>query len=305
MDVTKKDKSNNKIPPNVSYTVESFGKKLIELRNERGITQAESAEMIGISRNALSMYERCERCPNIDIAVNTANAYGVSLDYLFGTGYKKQKNNEYNMFEMGFSEKSLDFLISEENRYYVDAILSDSRIQKISDMLYGSYYKPLINSYEMNYISRLISDLLYCILVDVTKGVYKLRPMLEDDAEELSNAIDSCIHAIKSGQKFIYSDFDSYEDCHETIESELEKIKNLLYDSCTINYNQAKQEGFSEAVKMFASGDIAIAEPLTDEELHQETPLTEYIKKIPLKDQISMTTSELFETAKHILKNQN
>ena len=137
----------------------------IELRNEKGITQEESAKLIGITRNTLSMYERGERCPNIDIAVSAANAYNVSLDYLFGTGYKKQRNNECNMYEMGFSEEALDFLCSEENRYYVNAILSDPRIQKISDILYGSSYKPLINSYEMNYISRIISDLLYNILV--------------------------------------------------------------------------------------------------------------------------------------------
>ena len=82
MTVTKKSQTKCKDTTTVSYTVKSFGEKLIELRNERGITQAESAELIGVTRNSLSMYERGERCPNIDIAVNAANAYNVSLDYL-------------------------------------------------------------------------------------------------------------------------------------------------------------------------------------------------------------------------------
>ena len=65
MTVTKKDLKKNIEHTNVSYTVESFGKKLVELRNENNLTQAGSAEKIGISRNALSMYERFERCPSI------------------------------------------------------------------------------------------------------------------------------------------------------------------------------------------------------------------------------------------------
>lgn len=254
MTVTKKDNSNNSTHTNVSYTTKSFGEKLIELRNEKGITQSESAEMIGISRNALSMYERCERCPNIDIAVNAANAYKVSLDYLFGTGYRNQKNNEYNMFEMGFSETSINFLSVEENRHYLDAILSDPRIQKITDMLYGAYYKPLINSYEINYISRLISDLLYCILVDVTKDTYKLRPMLQEDAEELADAIDDCINHLKQEGHLILTDYDAYEDCHDTLQTELERIKLLLEDTPISHYNQAKSEGFHHAIEMIATG---------------------------------------------------
>ena len=229
MTVTKKSQTKCKDTTTVSYTVKSFGEKLIELRNERGITQAESAKLIGVTRNSLSMYERSERCPNIDIAVNAANAYDVSLDYLFGTGYRNKKNNEYSMYDMGFSEEALDFLCIEENRYYVDAILSDSRIKKISDILYGSDYKPLINSYEMNYMSRLISDLLYCI------------------------------RQLESKEYLLRTDYDEYVDCCDTIQTELERIKSLLEDAPDTNYHQAFQDGFNAAVKKFCAGELQIA----------------------------------------------
>ena len=39
MTVTKKSQTKCKDATTVSYTVKSFGEKLIELRNERGITQ--------------------------------------------------------------------------------------------------------------------------------------------------------------------------------------------------------------------------------------------------------------------------
>lgn len=302
MNVTKKDKKKRKDSYSVSYTVESFGEKLIELRNERNITQTESAELIGITRNTLSMYERCERCPNIDIAVNVANVYNVSLDYLFGTGYKNPKKNQYSMYDMGFSEEALDFLCSEENIYYVNAILSDPRIQKISDILYGSSYKPLINSYETNYISRLVSDLLYCILVDVTKGVYQLRPMSNDDTDELFNTVNDCIKQLENEEHLLRTDYDKYLDCCDTVQTELERIKTLLENYPSSDYHQAFEDGFSAAVKKFVSGEFKIASPLDESELQLEEKLKKYINKIPFKKSLSMSASELFEEARKLME---
>lgn len=258
MTVTKKDSSKKTNRQNVSYTSESFGQKLVELRNENNLTQAESAEKIGISRNALSMYERCERCPSIDIAVNVANVYNVSLDYLFGTGYKNPKYNYENLYDLGFSEKTLDFLSSEENAYYVDAILSDPRTNKISDILYGFSYKPLINSYETNYVSRLISDLLYCIVVDVLKDQYHLRPISEDEIYELLDAVNSCLFHINHEEDLVHTDYDKYLDCCDTIETELERIKSLLENVPSTDYNRGREDGFADAIKRIANGEIKL-----------------------------------------------
>ena len=265
MNVTDINKTVSKKQNNVSYTVESFGEKLVALRNERGLTQAESAGLIGITRNSLSMYERCERCPNIDIAVNVANVYNVSLDYLFGTGYRNPKYNCETLYDLGFSEETLDFLSSEEHRYCVDAILSDSRIQKISDILYGFSYKPLINSYETNYVSRLISDLLYCIIVDVLKSSYQLRPISESEAEELLDAIDSFLQLNCQKESLVYTDYDKYLDCCDTIETELERIKLLLKNNPFTDYNRGREDGFNNAIKQFASGEckVELADPDT------------------------------------------
>lgn len=286
---------------NVSYTVKSFGEKLVELRNEKGITQAESAELIGITRNSLSTYEHGTRCPSIDIAVNVANAYNVSLDYLFGTGYRSPRNNEYNMYDMGFSEEALNFLCLEKNRYYVDAILSDSRVQKICDMLYGSSYKPLINSYEMNYISKLIADLLYCILVDVTKDTYKLRPLFAEETKELLDAVNGCIEQLKREDHLLLTDFDEYENCHDTIQEELEKIKLLLENAPITNYNQAFQDGVYSAMELIAKGNLKL-ESLDEAWVKEEMKLDEYIKKIPLKRYAKMSVDEQFAEVRKMMK---
>lgn len=272
MTVTKKDLKKNIEHTNVSYTVESFGKKLVELRNENNLTQAESAEKIGISRNALSMYERFERCPSIDIAVKVANVYNVSLDYLFGTGYKKPKYNYKNLYDLGFSEKTLDFLSTEENRYYVDAILSNPCIKKISDILYGFSYKPLINSYETNYISRLISDLLYSIIVDVLKSHYHLRPISEDEVDELLDAINACLVHISQKEDPICTDYDEYLDCSDSIETELERIRFLLEDTPCTDYNRGREDGFYDAIKRIANNEFKVFTASPEDFPIQDTP---------------------------------
>lgn len=261
MTVTKKDIQKNQKRTNVSYTAESFGEKLVELRNENNLTQAESAKLIGITRNTLSMYERNERCPNIDIAVNTANAYDVSLDYLFGIGYKDKAKNHESLYDY-FSEEALDLLSSESVQVFVDAILSHPNSRKISDILYGMYYKPLINSYEINYISRLISDLLYSMIVSVNKDAYKLRPMLNDEMQELLEAINDCITKLKSSDELLRTDYDQFLDCEDDIQSELERIIKLLKNSPDTPYRKAREDGFQEAIRLITSGDMYIPSPL-------------------------------------------
>ena len=281
MDVTKKNIKNFTRQANVSYTAKSFGEKLVELRNEKKITQAESAELIGITRNTLSMYERNERCPNIDIAVNTANAYNVSLDYLFGTGYKSKEKNDMSLFNLGFSEKAVDLLTDETVKLYINEALTDARFDLIRDMMYGLSYKPLINSYEVNYISRLISDMLYQIIVTVTKENYKIRPMFEDEYEELRSAINSCLGMLLDKKELLRTDYDQFVNCEDDIEMELDHIRDLLDDSPLTNYNSAKEEGFQNAIKMITSGAMYISSPL---DKNSQNALDDEIHRLQMKD---------------------
>lgn len=269
-----------------------FARALSRLSSSSNIS-SQSLAILSVSLLFLLAYRKRYH----PFAVNAANAYNVSLDYLFGTGYKEPKNNEYSMYNMGFSEETLDFLCVEEHRLYVDAILSDPRMQKISDILYASGYKPLINSYEMNYISKLVADLLYCILVDVTKNAYKLRPMFEEEIDELLDAVNDCIKHLEEKGFLLISDYDKYEDCEDTIQTELERIKSLLENAPITNYNQAREDGFSAAIRFLASNEFQLVSP--DEPwIKEDEMLQEYIRKIPLKKQINMSTEELFLEAK-------
>jgi len=61
-----------------------FGSRLLEVREERGESQQELADSIGITRQSLSRYELGERTANIDLLKKVAEHYNVSADYLLG-----------------------------------------------------------------------------------------------------------------------------------------------------------------------------------------------------------------------------
>ena len=59
-----------------------LGTRLKEARKEKGYTQDRVATIIGVSRPAISSYERNAVDPPLPILRSLANLYGVSLDYL-------------------------------------------------------------------------------------------------------------------------------------------------------------------------------------------------------------------------------
>ncbi|MCI8934086.1 MAG: helix-turn-helix transcriptional regulator, partial [Clostridiaceae bacterium] len=56
--------------------------RLVALRKERGFSQEELAAKIGVSRQAVSKWERAEASPDTDNLILLARLYQVSLDEL-------------------------------------------------------------------------------------------------------------------------------------------------------------------------------------------------------------------------------
>jgi len=62
----------------------NHGNRIAELRDQRGWTQEELAQSIGITRAALSHYEKNRRKPDFEILTKLADKFEVSIDYLIG-----------------------------------------------------------------------------------------------------------------------------------------------------------------------------------------------------------------------------
>ena len=59
--------------------------RLAKLRKEKGYSQEELAEKLGLSRQAVSKWERAESSPDTDTLICLAKLYNVSLDELLRT----------------------------------------------------------------------------------------------------------------------------------------------------------------------------------------------------------------------------
>ena len=59
-----------------------LGEKLAKLRNNKGLTQKELADLFLISRSTYAQYETSNRHPDYDMIIKLANYYSVSTDYL-------------------------------------------------------------------------------------------------------------------------------------------------------------------------------------------------------------------------------
>ena len=60
----------------------SLEEKLTSLRKEKGLTQLELAEMLDVSRQAISRWEVGTALPSIENLRTLSKLYGVSIDYL-------------------------------------------------------------------------------------------------------------------------------------------------------------------------------------------------------------------------------
>lgn len=60
----------------------SIASRLAELRQEQGLSQEALAERLGVSRQAVSKWERGESSPDTDNLIALAELYGLSLDAL-------------------------------------------------------------------------------------------------------------------------------------------------------------------------------------------------------------------------------
>lgn len=77
------------LPP-VDFGGETLGERIARIRKERGLTQVQLADKIGIIQSIISSVESGDRRLSAEMAVRFAQALDVSMDELLGPG-RQQK----------------------------------------------------------------------------------------------------------------------------------------------------------------------------------------------------------------------
>jgi len=79
--------------PMKERTLEGFGDRLAEIRQSRAMTQADLAQVVGVSRRVIAYYEHQDAQPPGAMLVDLAKALRVSADQLLGLKPSKDKTS--------------------------------------------------------------------------------------------------------------------------------------------------------------------------------------------------------------------
>ena len=146
---------------------EVFGKRLLELRDERNETQEQLAKAVNITRQSLSRYEANERTPNIELIYNIAKHYEVSADYLLGLSEVKSLDNRVQAAceVTGLSEEAIEKLNNCYNNKVTpeftetisDIISCDSFFEMIEEL--WRYGETLLQTEYIENVSETIQEI--------------------------------------------------------------------------------------------------------------------------------------------------
>lgn len=106
----------------------SFGSRLKELRNEKGISQKDVAINIGVAITTISQYENDSRFPNEEMLRRLCLYYKITSDYLLGLTDSKHapltieeaKEKMISSKEMEIIGNLLDWLEKNQNKKWKD-----------------------------------------------------------------------------------------------------------------------------------------------------------------------------------------
>lgn len=77
--------------------VSMFGQVFKQLRRDKDIAQEQMADLLGLSRSAIGMYEQGKREPSLVMLQKIADYFGVSVDYMLGRKSPALSNADVNL----------------------------------------------------------------------------------------------------------------------------------------------------------------------------------------------------------------
>lgn len=67
-----------------NYNSNIIGKRIHELRAEKGLSQAKLGEMLSVSQDTISLWEKSKSYPSVEIVILLSEIFEVSCDYILG-----------------------------------------------------------------------------------------------------------------------------------------------------------------------------------------------------------------------------
>lgn len=107
-----------------------FGKRILELRKERGWSQQELAKKLGTSGVIVGRYERGEMMPSIKVASKLAEVFAVTIDSLISEHEVPDILHDTAMLERWKAIEDLPAEDREKVLFLVDSVVRDARARQ-------------------------------------------------------------------------------------------------------------------------------------------------------------------------------
>ena len=99
------------------------GARLREVRKEKGLTQTELGELIGVGKSAICCYEKETRNPTLEAFIEMIHVFGVSADYLLGADY---------LVKISDNEKEIQYVqMTREEIIFIDELKKNRMVYEI------------------------------------------------------------------------------------------------------------------------------------------------------------------------------
>ena len=138
----------------------SIGKNIARLRKEKGLTQRELGEMLGVSNQAVSKWESEITSPDVSVFPSLADVFECSIDEIFEYIPKKERVN-INILPSG-SSKEMEKYLSRQIKFQLDESGSTNKLLQImSENLSGEFelteenVERLLDAYRELYLGML------------------------------------------------------------------------------------------------------------------------------------------------------
>lgn len=227
----------------------NIGNKIKELRKQRGITQEQLANSIGVSFQAVSKWENNIALPDITLAPALASFFGISMDVLFDFNLKEMEEKAFAIAKESWKYRASDW---KEARNIIDEGLKE----------YPDNELLLLNRlYVMNY-EETPDDVIEIALkiIDTAKDeatkldackflayAYKAK----DDLESARKAIDLIPNIRFSNQRLKASILEGKEKWDAAGQEYSEALYSLMFVTYRMAECYEERNEYKEALEMY------------------------------------------------------
>lgn len=172
--------------------ISKFGEFLYLLRKEKGLTQSELADKLGITNKAVSKWETGEAFPETAQLVPLSNIFSITVDELL----KGEKNNTYILAEVKEEENINEVKLKPMNK--AEAILIASAVALILVGVLILIILSLNNISYGVYVPVLLGCVAIAVFVFVVTGMKRTIRSADIDQENIKKGL-KCVLLIATG----------------------------------------------------------------------------------------------------------